>query len=86
LQIVSCKSRIRRSNSKKKSNSNRKILVEGEKLTITYTNDEVKESKKEAGSSLTDTLANYDVPKEALAGRGILLIPYVGSVLKPILS
>ncbi|MBP9715416.1 MAG: ATP-dependent zinc metalloprotease FtsH [Candidatus Pacebacteria bacterium] len=45
----------------------KKILVEGEKLTITYTNDEVKESKKEAGSSLTDTLANYDVPKEALA-------------------
>jgi hypothetical protein len=28
----------------------------------------------------------FSVPKEALAGRGILLIPYVGSVLKPILS
>jgi hypothetical protein len=26
------------------------------------------------------------VPKEALSGRGIMLIPYVGSILKPILS
>jgi hypothetical protein len=28
----------------------------------------------------------FSVPKDALAGRGILLIPYIGSVLKPILS
>ncbi|MCX6747838.1 MAG: ATP-dependent zinc metalloprotease FtsH [Candidatus Nomurabacteria bacterium] len=42
------------------------ILVEGEKLTITYTNDEVKESKKEIESSLSQTLVNYGVQKEAL--------------------
>jgi cell division protease FtsH len=42
------------------------ILVEGEKLTITYKNDEVKESKKEVESSLSQTLYNYGVPKESL--------------------
>jgi hypothetical protein len=30
--------------------------------------------------------SQYSVPKESLSGRGILLIPYVGSLLKPILS
>jgi len=45
----------------------KKILVEGEKLTITYKNDEVKESKKEAGAPLYETLANYGVEKDALA-------------------
>src|SRR3990167_2526811 len=30
----------------------KKIVVEGENLTITYTNDEVKKSKKEVGSAL----------------------------------
>ena len=45
----------------------KKILVEGEKLTITYLDDTVKESKKEAGSALTETLTNYGVSKEALA-------------------
>ncbi len=49
----------------------RKVLVEGEKLTITYTNEEVKISKKEAGASLSDTLANYGVTPEALAGTQI---------------
>ncbi|MDQ3076283.1 MAG: ATP-dependent zinc metalloprotease FtsH [bacterium] len=42
------------------------ILVEGEKLTVTYTNDEIKESKKEIESSLSQTLFNYGVPKESL--------------------
>lgn len=42
------------------------ILVEGEKLTVTYTNDEVKESKKEVESSLSQTLYNYGVSKESL--------------------
>ncbi|MCM2339061.1 MAG: ATP-dependent zinc metalloprotease FtsH [Burkholderiales bacterium] len=43
------------------------ILVEGEKLTVTYKNDDVKTSKKETESSLTQTLFNYGVTKEALA-------------------
>ena len=45
----------------------KKIVVAGETLTITYKNDEVKKSKKEAGSALTQTLFNYGVTKEALA-------------------
>ena len=45
----------------------KKILVEGEKLTITYQNDEIKKSKKETGSALSQTLFNYGVTKEALA-------------------
>jgi len=44
----------------------KKILVEGEKLTVTYQNDEVKKSKKEAGSALSQTLFNYGVTSEAL--------------------
>jgi len=43
------------------------LLIEGEKVTVTYTNDEVKESKKEVQSSLTQTLFNYGVEKDALA-------------------
>jgi len=43
------------------------ILVEGEKLTITYKNDEIKTSKKEIESSLSQTLFNYGVKPEALA-------------------
>ena len=46
----------------------RSILVEGEKLTITYKNDEIKTSKKEAESSLSQTLFNYGVQPESLAG------------------
>ncbi|MFZ3015927.1 MAG: ATP-dependent zinc metalloprotease FtsH [Minisyncoccia bacterium] len=49
----------------------KKVLVEGEKLTITYKNDEVKKSKKEAESSLSQTLFNYGVKPEALAGTEI---------------
>ncbi|HNW71521.1 MAG TPA: ATP-dependent zinc metalloprotease FtsH [Candidatus Paceibacterota bacterium] len=45
----------------------KKVVVAGEKLTITYTNDEVKESKKEAESSLSQTLFNYGVKPEALS-------------------
>lgn len=44
----------------------KKILVEGEKLTITYQNDETKESKKEVESSLSQTLFNYGVGNDAL--------------------
>lgn len=44
----------------------KKILVEGEELTITYQNDEVKKSKKETGSALSQTLFNYGVTSEAL--------------------
>src|SRR3989339_1771589 len=42
------------------------ILVEGDKLTITYQNDEVKTTKKEVGSALSQTLFNYGVTSEAL--------------------
>jgi len=42
------------------------ILVEGENLTITYKNDEVKKSKKELGTSLSQTLSNYGVEGKAL--------------------
>ncbi len=49
----------------------KKILIEGEKLTITYKNDEIKKAKKEAGSSLSQTLFNYGVNKDALAGTEI---------------
>jgi hypothetical protein len=30
--------------------------------------------------------SQYSVPKESISGRGFLLIPYIGSLLKPILS
>ena len=43
------------------------ILVSGEELTITYQNADIKKSKKEVGSSLTETFANYGVDKDALA-------------------
>ena len=43
------------------------ILVEGDKLTITYKNDEIKTTKKEVGSALSQTLFNYGVTSEALA-------------------
>lgn len=43
------------------------ILVEGDKLTITYQNDEVKMAKKEVSSALSQTLFNYGVTGEALA-------------------
>ncbi len=45
----------------------KKIVVAGEELTITYTNDEVKKSKKETESSLSQTLFNYGVKPDALA-------------------
>src|SRR3989338_6006575 len=44
----------------------KKILVEGDKLTITYASEEVKTAKKEVGSSLSQTLFNYGVESEAL--------------------
>jgi cell division protease FtsH len=47
------------------------ILVEGDKLTITYTNNDIKTAKKEVGSALSQTLFNYGVTKEAFAKTGI---------------
>lgn len=47
------------------------ILVEGDKLTITYQNGDVKESKKEVGSALSQTLFNYGVTAAALAKTDI---------------
>ena len=45
----------------------KKIVVAGDKLSITYQNDETKKSKKEVGSSLSQTLFNYGVTSEALS-------------------
>ncbi|MDP2705572.1 MAG: ATP-dependent zinc metalloprotease FtsH [Patescibacteria group bacterium] len=42
------------------------ISVEGEKLSVEYVNGDVKESKKEDGTALTETLANYGVSADAL--------------------
>jgi cell division protease FtsH len=42
------------------------ILVEGEKLTVTYKDDTIKTSKKETESSLSQTLFNYGVKSSAL--------------------
>ncbi len=49
----------------------KKIVVAGEALTITYANDEVRQSKKEAGSALSQTLFNYGVRPEALSATEI---------------
>ena len=47
------------------------ILVEGDKLTITYKNDEIKTTKKEVGSTLSQTLFNYGVNGVALSNTKI---------------
>ncbi len=47
------------------------ILVEGEKLTITYKNDEIKSTKKEIESSLSQTLFNYGVKPDALSKTNV---------------
>jgi cell division protease FtsH len=51
----------------------KKVLIEGETLTITYKNDEIKTAKKETGSSLSQTLSNYGVKPEALASTEIVV-------------
>ena len=43
-----------------------KIVVKGEELDITYTDDSERTSKKESGTALTDTLVNYGVALETL--------------------
>jgi len=45
----------------------RSIAVEGGELSITYTDETKKKSKKEVESSLSETLANYGVTAEKLA-------------------
>ncbi len=49
----------------------KRIVVEGENLTITYKDNTVKNSKKETETSLSQTLFNYGVTKDALAGANI---------------
>ena len=49
------------------SRSVSEILVNGDTLNITYTDGSEKISKKEAGTALTTTLKNYEVPVEALS-------------------
>src|SRR3989344_6491019 len=48
-----------------------KILVQGESLAVTYRDGTVKKSMKEAGTSLSETLTNYGVSKEALESTDI---------------
>src|SRR3989344_4136344 len=45
-----------------------KIAVEGDDLTVEYKEGEMKKSKKETDASLTETLANYGITPEKLAG------------------
>ncbi len=47
------------------------IIVSGDDLTVTYGDESVKESKKEAGTALTDTLVNYGVAPAALTSVSI---------------
>lgn len=47
------------------------ILIEGDKLTVTYQDGSQKKSKKEASASLSETLLNYGVTSEILAQTGI---------------
>jgi cell division protease FtsH len=47
------------------------IVVQGDELTITYQNGDVKDSKKEVGSPLSETLFDYGVPATALAKTDI---------------
>ena len=47
------------------------IVVEGDQLTITYQNGDVKNSKKEIGSPLSQTLFDYGVTPAALAKTDI---------------
>ena len=42
------------------------IVVEGDSLTATYADDTEKTSRKETETSLTETFANFDVPKERI--------------------
>ncbi|MFA5750973.1 MAG: ATP-dependent zinc metalloprotease FtsH [Candidatus Paceibacterota bacterium] len=45
----------------------KEIIVEGEELTITFLNEEIKIAKKETESSLSETLSNYGVSAEKLS-------------------
>jgi cell division protease FtsH len=47
------------------------ILVEGDKITATYTDNTTKSSRKESGNSLTQMLADYQVAPEKLAAVSI---------------
>ena len=47
------------------------IAVAGDELTLTYTDETEKKSKKETGVGITETLANYGVSSEALSAVSI---------------
>ncbi len=47
------------------------ITVQGDKITATYVDESAKESRKETGASLTETLANFQIPAERLAAVDI---------------
>src|SRR3989344_4968181 len=50
-----------------------RIAVQVEELTITYTNEEIRKAKKEAGTSLTETLSNYGLSGEILSNTEIVI-------------
>jgi cell division protease FtsH len=54
------------------------IEVKGEDLTIDYKDKTVKESKKEAESSLTDTLGHYNIPADKLSAVKISIVDESG--------
>ena len=47
------------------------IVVDGDNLSVTYTDESKKESKKESEAGLTETLSNYGVSQQALAAVSI---------------
>ena len=49
------------------------ITVEGNKVTAKYTDDTTKTSQKEMEASLSDTLANYNIPGEKLSAVKITI-------------
>ncbi len=50
-----------------KSGQVKSVVVQGDSLSISYKNNTTKESKKEEGEALSQTLVNYGVTKEQLA-------------------
>lgn len=49
----------------------RTIVVSGDRLEVSYADESLKRGKKEAGTALTDTLVNYGLTAEELAGVSV---------------
>ncbi len=57
----------------------KKITVDGEDLSLEYVDGVIKESKKEEGEALTQTLVNYGVTPEKLKQIGIAIESHTGA-------